>query len=185
MSEPVRPLIRPASVADAEAIARVHVESWKTTYAGKLPQTYIDQLTVERRTAYWTASLQREGSLRGTFLACDEWGNVVGFVGCGSIRRAVGAYDGEIYVLYVLESAQRLGYGRALVSAAATHLTALGLESMMLWVLWENDNARHFYGAMGGQDFGLSRTEELHGLTVEEVAYGWPSLRNLLLWLER
>jgi len=184
MSEPVRSLIRPASVADAEAIARVHVESWQTTYAGKLPQSYIDQLTVERRTAYWTSSLQREGSLRGTFLACDEWGQVVGFVGCGPIRGTVGGYDGEIYVIYLLESAQRLGYGRALLSAAAIHLTALGLESMMLWVLGDNHNARSFYSALHGIDLGLARTEEVHGLTVSESAYGWPSLRNLLGWLE-
>jgi len=178
-------VIRPASVADAGAIARVHVESWQTTYAGKLPQSYIDQLTVERRTAYWTSSLQREGNVRGTFVACDEWGNVVGFIGCGPIRAAIGSYDGEIYVVYILESTQRLGYGRALLSAAATHLTALGLESMMLWVLRENDNARGFYAAMGGLDLGAERTEVLHGLTVSESAYGWPSLRNLLGWLER
>lgn len=185
MSEPVRPVIRPATITDAELIARVHVESWRTTYTGLLPQSYIDQLTLERRTAYWTASLQREGSLRGTFIACDEWGNVVGFVGCGPIRGQIGAFDGEIYVIYLLESAQRLGYGRALLSAAATHLTALGLESMMLWVLQDNPNARGFYAAMGGIDLDMVRTEEVHGVRVNEMAYGWPSLRKLLSWLER
>lgn len=185
MSEPVRPVIRPATIADAEAIARVHVESWRTTYTGKLPQSYIDQLTVERRTAYWTASLQREGSQRGTFVACDEWGQVVGFVGCGPLRGEIGAYDGEIYVIYLLESAQGLGYGRALVSEAATHLTALGFESMLLWVLQDNPNARGFYARLGGIDLGIVRTEEVHGVSVNEMAYGWLSLRNLLLWLER
>lgn len=185
MSEPVRPLIRPATVADAEALARVHVESWRTTYTGKLPQSYIDQLTVARRTAFWTSNLQREGNQRGTFVACDEWTNVIGFVGCGPIRGKLGKFDGEIYVIYLLESAHGLGYGRALFSAAATHLTALGLESMMLWVLGDNDHARGFYTAMRGLDLGVERVEDLQGVGVREVAYGWPSLRNLLLWLER
>jgi ribosomal protein S18 acetylase RimI-like enzyme len=185
MSEPVRPLIRPATVYDAEAIARVHVESWRTTYTGLLPQSYMDQLTIERRVAYWTSSLQREGNQRGTFVACDECSNVVGFVGCGPIRKEVSTFDGEIYVIYLLESAQGLGYGRALVLAAAAHLIALGLESLLLWVLQDNPKARGFYAALGGVDLGMVRTEDVHGMPINEMAYGWFSLRNLLSRLER
>lgn len=184
MSEPVRAVIRPAQVADAEAMAKVHVASWQTTYRGKLPQDYIDQFTVERRTAYWTAALQRERHQRGIFVACDAWGEVVGFAGCGPIRQPIEAYDGELYVIYLQESAQRRGYGRALVHACVVHLLAIGLESMMLWVLRENEQALRFYAAIGGLDLGLERTEVLAGTMVYERAYGWPNLRKALEVLE-
>jgi ribosomal protein S18 acetylase RimI-like enzyme len=165
-------------------MAQVHIASWQTTYGGKLPQDYINQFTLERRTAYWTAALQREGHQRGTFVACNERGEVVGFAGCGPIRQPVQTYDGELYVIYLLESAQRRGYGRALVHACAVHLTAIGLESMMLWVLRENEQALRFYAAMGGIDLGIERAEVLAGTMVYERAYGWPSLRKTLEALE-
>lgn len=166
-------------------MARVHVLSWQTTYSGLIPQSYIDQLTVERRTAFWTADLQREGANRGTFVACDAAGEVVGLAGCGPIRKSLGEYDGELYVIYLLQSAQGQGVGRGLFHAVATHLTALGLESMMLWVLKNNPTARGFYAAMGGLDLGVEQVHDVHGQQVSEVAYGWPSLKHLLERLER
>ena len=35
-------IIRPDDVSDAVAIARVHVDSWRTTYAGIVPDDYLD-----------------------------------------------------------------------------------------------------------------------------------------------
>ncbi len=166
-------------------MARVHVDSWQTTYSGLIPQSYIDQLTVERRTAFWTAELQREGAHRGTFVACNSAGEVIGLVECGPIRKALGQYDGELYVIYLLQSAQGQGVGRGLFHAVATHLTALGLESMMLWVLKNNPSARGFYAAMGGLDLGVEQVHDVHGQQVSEVAYGWSSLKRLLERLER
>jgi GNAT superfamily N-acetyltransferase len=184
MPEPVRPVIRAATVADAEAIGRVHVASWQTTYGGKLPQAYIDQLTVERRTAYWTAVLQRETSTGGTFVACDSDGQVVGFASCGAIRRALPPYDSEIYVIYLLESAQGHGLGRGLMSACLHYLAGLGFGAMMLWVLSDNPKARAFYAAMGGIDLDYERSEEVLGQTVYERAYGWPHIREAIAALE-
>jgi hypothetical protein len=38
---------REAIIADVAAIARVHVESWRTTYRGLLPDDYLGHLTYE------------------------------------------------------------------------------------------------------------------------------------------
>ena len=42
-------LIREAAVNDATAIAQVQVESWRTTYAGIVPDAFLASLSVETR----------------------------------------------------------------------------------------------------------------------------------------
>ena len=36
--------IRPAEIDDAAAIARVHVDTWRSTYAGIIPQHYLGDI---------------------------------------------------------------------------------------------------------------------------------------------
>ena len=45
--------IRPATLADARAIALVQVEGWRTAYVGVLPQAVLDAKDVEQRTGVW------------------------------------------------------------------------------------------------------------------------------------
>ena len=49
--------IRRATVDDAVAIARVRVESWRTTYRGMIPQPYLDGMCVEASATLWDKSL--------------------------------------------------------------------------------------------------------------------------------
>lgn len=37
--------IRKAAVEDAAAIAKVHVDSWRTTYKGIMPSDYLNSLS--------------------------------------------------------------------------------------------------------------------------------------------
>ena len=41
--------VRDARPEDVPAIARIHVESWKTTYPGLMPEAYLNDLTLEGR----------------------------------------------------------------------------------------------------------------------------------------
>ena len=41
--------IRVANVPDAAAIAKVHVDSWRTTYTGIVPDEYLAQLSYEQQ----------------------------------------------------------------------------------------------------------------------------------------
>ena len=43
-------LVRPARLADAEAIARIEVETWRTTYAGMLPDRVLLNMSERRQT---------------------------------------------------------------------------------------------------------------------------------------
>ncbi|MEH7305467.1 GNAT family N-acetyltransferase, partial [Neobacillus drentensis] len=49
--------IRKAVLADVAGIARVHVDSWRTTYANIVPNEYINDLTYEKRADLWEQTI--------------------------------------------------------------------------------------------------------------------------------
>ena len=46
-------ILREATASDARGIARVHVESWKTTYRGLIADEYIDSIFYADREQLW------------------------------------------------------------------------------------------------------------------------------------
>ncbi len=166
--------IREAVPADAEAIAWVHVESWKTTYAGIVPQDYLDSLNVADRAAQWERHVA-EG-VAAIFVAEDE-GGVFGFAAGGRSLHPVADYDGELYAIYLLASHQGKCAGAALVRETAGELWRRGFRNMVVWVLRENP-ACGFYRRLGGVQVG-EQSIEIGGTALPEVAFGWADLRVL------
>ena len=50
-------LIREAVPADAGAVARVHVDSWRTTYRGIIADSILSDLSYELRERHWHSAL--------------------------------------------------------------------------------------------------------------------------------
>ena len=50
-------LIVPAGPGDADALAKLHVETWRETYAGLLPAGYLGAMDVKRHAKRWRAQL--------------------------------------------------------------------------------------------------------------------------------
>ncbi len=170
--------IRPATPSDAPAIARVHVDSWRTSYDGIVPQEILSGLSYGDRQALWDDILASSRPDRCCFVAETERAQVVGFV-CGGLGTASSeAYKGEIYSIYLLQDFQRLGLGRRLFLAACESLLQAGVDSMLLWVFEENHASRQFYEALGGK---LVDRKELNidGVNLIEVAYGWKNIASL------
>src|SRR5690242_19435028 len=112
--------IREATLDDAAAIARVHVESWRMTYAGLIPDEYLAGLNHADREEKWRETLAvRNGA---TFVAVDEAEGIVGFASGGPERSGNRDYTGELYAIYILEDWQRRGIGKALTSTVAKRL---------------------------------------------------------------
>lgn len=170
--------IRPAAAADSNALARIHVDSWRTTYRGIVPDDFLAGLSVERRERGWRDALTHAGQQRSfVLLAEDEAGQAAGFTNGGPERENDPDYPGELYALYLLEQYQRRGLGRQLMALTARELIQRGANAMLLWVLADNPS-RKFYERMGGQR--LREKEITIGqTTLVEVAYGWPDLRPL------
>jgi GNAT superfamily N-acetyltransferase len=169
--------IRQARADDADAIARVHVDSSRTAYAQILPADYLAQLAVAERADHWRRTLADAVAPEFAFVASDPATGIVGFASGGPERTGDLGFSGELWCIYLLQSAQRAGLGRRLVSAVASRLAELGHASMMVWVLAENPS-RRFYEALGGK-FVTEKVIELGGKSLVEVAYGWRDLRPL------
>lgn len=98
-------IIREARCDDAAGIARIHVESWRTTYRGIVPDDVLERLSEERRVAYWSDVLCREPRSDVVYVAEDERGAIAGFAAGGPERDGTHGYDGELYAIYLLEAA--------------------------------------------------------------------------------
>ncbi|MGC2639667.1 MAG: peptide chain release factor N(5)-glutamine methyltransferase [Acidobacteriaceae bacterium] len=167
--------IREARPDDAQRIAWVHLESWKATYPGIIPQSYIDGLKVEDGAARWRERLTLEdGPI--VFVAEDEAG-IFGFAAAGTVMHPVEGFDGELGAIYLLASHHRRGAGAALARRMAQALRQHGFRSMVVWALKENP-ACGFYERMGGVVVG-EQDIEIGGVTLPEVAYGWRDVRTL------
>lgn len=172
----MRPLIFPAGPSDAEALANLHVRTWRETYDGLLPAAYLARMSVEThaRRWFWALSRPQPGDVT---LAADGPDGLIGYVAGGASRRNR-EREGEVHTLYVLRMAQGDGVGRALLQGAARVLTAGGARSLAISVLRDNLKARGFYARMGGIA-EASRPERGPGGVMQEVYYVWPDITAL------
>lgn len=123
-------------------ISRVYEESWKFSYKGIVPQSYLDSIPEGQ----WASMVDSPG--RNTLL-CIEDGKIVGTTSFSRSRFEQFAGWGEIISIYLLPDYMGRGYGRALLEAAVDELKKMGYADVFLWVLEENSRARRFYEKMG------------------------------------
>ena len=168
-------MIRPADVDDARAIARVHVASWRSTYRTLLPADFLDSLTESGYEDRWRRFISERSSHVYVVQEGQARDNLVGFASGGRERAGETGYKGELYAIYLLESAQRRGYGRELVRAVVGGLREMGLDDMIVWVLRDNQPGRDFYERLGGV-YVRTQPITIGSATLEEVSYGWSSL---------
>lgn len=164
-------MIREAAAADAPAIARVHVEGWRTTYHGIVPDEVLANLSVERREQRWVERLDKADGPECVYVAEDNAGAIVGFASGGPEREGDPVYTGELYAIYLLAEQQGTGIGRQLARMVAERLAAMGHNAMLVWVLAANP-ARHFYAALGGVPV-REKAIMMGDVSLTEVAYGW------------
>lgn len=164
--------VRPAAQSDAEAIAGVHVASWRDAYLGLMPQDFLDGLDERRRAEGWRSILASADLPRsGAFVAEDD-GGMVGFAHiCPSRDQGASSETGELTAIYTISSAWGAGVGRALMGACLQSLSSAGFAMATLWVLDSNARARRFYEAAGWTLDGEARIEQLPGFAVREVRY--------------
>jgi GNAT superfamily N-acetyltransferase len=170
--------IRPARSTDVAAIARVHVDSWRTTYEGIVPGAFLAQLSYRQRAQLWQSVLACPAPNTAVYVAADASGDIVGFASAGPERSGKTTYVAELYAIYILQSYQGQGIGRQLMAAVAKRLVEAGMTSLLLWVLAANPS-RRFYEALGGQPVS-EKTVTIGGVPLLEVSYGWPDVHRLL-----
>ena len=167
--------IVPAGPADAAELARVHVQSWRESYAGILPGDYLDRMSAPLHARRWRTRLMRMNEV--TLVAENQSGLVA--YASGQLSRSGDPFEAEVTTLYVLRSAQNIGLGRLLLTGVARALAERGALSMVIWVLRENLAAQGFYEHLGGEP-AEGREENVGGAPATTVAYRWHDIGVLM-----
>jgi ribosomal protein S18 acetylase RimI-like enzyme len=164
-------VVRRAHIADAGAIATLHVAVWQAAYRALLPAEFLQTLSVERRTLSWERAITQGA---GDVWVYEEGSQLVGFVSFGSSRDpdVDCEYTGEVYALYVDPSRWGKGYGAALLHTAMDALRDRAFTAATLWVLRGNQRAIWFYERPAFRpDGGIKVDERPNGITLNEVRY--------------
>ncbi|MEL0110261.1 MAG: GNAT family N-acetyltransferase [Rickettsiales bacterium] len=164
--------IRAAREQDTEAIAHLYVYTWRTTYAGLLPDHVLIGMKPERFMFFFARALKHRSE---NILVCEDNTNTIVAMGSAGVNRDRGSkFAGEVYTLYVSPDHQNTGIGERMLAKLFQILARDGCSSAVVWVLALNPS-RFFYEAVGGSLVG-DRDEQLWGTTLKEFGYGWDDL---------
>ncbi len=159
--------IRPAVVEDAEAIARVHLASWREAYQAVIPPEQLAAADESERAEQWRETIEGR---HGSVLVADLDGDIVGFAHVGHSRdEDAGFGTHEIYAIYLEPSAWGRGVARELMRSLLGGLP--DNAPVTLWALADNERARHFYRRHGFTPDGVERMETAGDSSYLEVRY--------------
>src|SRR5260221_9933612 len=68
--EMVRLTVREAKLADASAIAEIHVAAWRAAYRGMIADEYLASLSIGERTGRWPKAISAPGPAKGPVAQC-------------------------------------------------------------------------------------------------------------------
>lgn len=162
-------LIRKATMNDAEKLAEIKMDCWKTAYKGILDDAFLNGLDKDTETE------KKKRNIRNgvCILIAEVDGNVVGFCMYRDFVQANDNYldaDCEIFALYVQNALKRNGIGKKLMQSAIADLCDIGKTTMILKCLTKNYPSRIFYEKMGGKIL-TTETVFFGGKAYEETVY--------------
>lgn len=147
--------IREPSLADADALADLHVATWREAYAHLLPDDFFTDDYIAGRRRMWAHVLEH-GRDDMTVRIAEQGGVIVGFAWVGPASSQASAppvRERELYAIYVLARTYGSGVGQALLDAA------LGDGPAQLWVAKENPRATRFYERNGFAFDGVEQVD--------------------------
>jgi ribosomal protein S18 acetylase RimI-like enzyme len=167
-------VVRPATEADCDDIARVQVATWQTAYAGLLPADYLAGMSqsIEQRADRLRTRLTATDTAVLVVDAADTDVALAGFVEVGHSRDDDATADtGELYAIYVDPEHWGQRIGASLHDAGLDALRAGDHQQATLWVLDTNRRGRGFYERHGWSLDGQTMQQEIGGVGVTEVRY--------------
>lgn len=172
--------VRPATPADAPAMAGIRIAGWRSTYRGHVSDEVLEGFDQERETARM-AELLASPPEYTQLVAETADGTVVGYCMFGPDRDYEGLPVGEVYAIYVEPELKGQGHGGALLDAAVTRLRAAGLGELHVWALVGNELASGFYQRCGWVRDDLERPldtlPDIDGDPVREERFTLPAGR--------
>jgi ribosomal protein S18 acetylase RimI-like enzyme len=162
--------IRGAGASDAAQIARVHIRSWREAYAGIVPAEYLEALDEADRASRWEQDLRNGPRDNVRTWIAEAGSKTLGFATLGPSRdEDADRGDVEIYSMYLDPGMWGRGVARELMRTVLADVPAG--TPITLWVIADNDRARHFYRRHGFTPDGSERLDEIGGEELLEVRY--------------
>ncbi|MEU3224620.1 GNAT family N-acetyltransferase [Streptomyces sp. NPDC006976] len=166
--------VREMDAGDIEAVSAIRVRGWQAAYAGIVPQTYLDAMTVEGDAEQRRQWFSQPGRQSRDLVALGDRGPV-GWICFGPCRSDVAGTGtgrvGEVYALYVSPDLIGRGIGRALLGEAHARMKGQGFGVSALWVLGDNQRAQRFYERAGYHADGAAQDDDYDGTTLTELRY--------------
>lgn len=164
-------IIREAEAGDAKGIATVHVEMWRHAYRGQIPDSVLDNLSIESKTDSWREQIENPHPGTYAYVACIGE-NVVGWV-TGGVSRDKDLPDdvGELYGIYVLPGQTGKGIGYKLMSKLLGQLRRDKYSRVTLWVLNTNTPTQQWYARKGWVKEGETKVETRDGFELHEERF--------------
>jgi ribosomal protein S18 acetylase RimI-like enzyme len=169
--------LRAATAADADALSRLHADSWRSAYRGMLGEAYLDGDVHAERAAFWQRALSSPPANQHVIVALD--GDVlVGFVSLyGDDDPAWGT---RIEAVHVAPTRKRQGLGARLMAEAAAWCGRVHpARGIYLHVLQPNVAAQRFYERLGARNAESGVWKALDGGEVPEFRYVWANPQAL------
>lgn len=170
-------IIREYKKDDLYAVAKIHVDTWKSTYAHIISEEYLKNRTYESQKEKWFNRLfDNKDTKEFMFVGENENGELIGF-STGSLNDLDSEFDSTLYTLYIVKEYQNKGLGKLLMKTVASKLRELGAKNMGLSAFSENE-ACNFYKHLGGKQ-GKKNTVNIAGVNLIEVEYEWEDINYL------
>lgn len=159
-----------ATIADARAVAKIHVKAWRAAYTSIIPTDYLASLSIKQHESMWSECI-----VKGTpeLLVAKKVGLVQGWLSFGQCRdKGSHEKEAEVWAIYVSPAAWSTGAGSLLWQRAKELMLGQGFTSCSLWVFPQNERAINFYRSIGfHHDGAIPKKFELSGVQLEEVRF--------------
>lgn len=162
----VETTIRKATLRDAAAVTRIHLETAIAAYSDIFPSD-APAPTYEELLSVWTDWLTNADAIDRNLIAVQN-GSMVGIGRAGPDPADPSV--GHLSRVYVHPESWGLGAGTALYGAALDHLRAAGFTTATLWVLEHNSRARSWYERLGWHATG-HRKSVFAPSNIDDVRY--------------
>jgi GNAT superfamily N-acetyltransferase len=166
--------IRAACEEDIAAVGKLHVDCWRTTYAGIVPDAKLDGMSYEKSAGRWMEYFKDISHPANGILLAYKKNEPAGFCAGGKVRKyskRTDGYDGEIKAIYILKKHQRKGVGKKLIENYEEIFRKSGIFSYIIWVLKDNDS-KNFYKKLGGKLI-TTKTYEIGGKKLKGLCFGF------------
>jgi GNAT superfamily N-acetyltransferase len=151
--------VRPAGPPDADLVAQVQLETWRTAYADLLPAEALGLPEDEVATA-WRQAITSPATPRHRVLVAWDGAALVGFAASqpAEDEGLDPATTTELSALLVVPRWGRRGHASRLLSACVEFWRGDGVATVVTWA-WESDDAtRSFLATSGWEPDGLGRS---------------------------